>query len=357
MQRLTVLRAAAALTALGLVGGAPVLAPGDASAAERSRTGVRIGLLAPGSVPTGAYARLKGRVADGRRGKVQLQRRVEGVWRPVARQRLSRRSAFSFRQWFPVAGATTYRVVLLRGGGKSPRRTVAAVPPGHDVSYPQCGAPLPVGSTFGVVGVDGGKPYDVNPCLTDQIGWALATGRLSYYVNTANPGPRLSSYWPLGQRSPKRCSRGAPDSRGCAYDYGWNAAEDSFARAVAAAAAAGAPAVTRSAWWLDVETMNTWESLEYGHTAKYLANDTAVLEGMRDYLRSRGVRTVGVYSTSHQWERITGGASLGRAPVWYAGVGSATTAAKRCTRAHAFTGGRVRMAQFARDGFDANHRC
>lgn len=232
-----------------------------------------------------------------------------------------------------------------------------AVLPGHDVSYPQCGAALPVGSRFGVVGVDGGKPYDANPCLVEQIGWALGAGRPGYYVNTANPGPRLSSYWPIGQRTPKRCTRSAPDSSGCAYDYGWNAAADSFARAVSAAAAAGAPAVTRSTWWLDVETGNTWESLEYGETPKYLANDTAVLEGMRAYLRSRGVRSVGVYSTLHQWERITGGATLGRAPVWYAGVGSATSAAKRCTRAYSFTGGRVRMTQFARDGFDADHRC
>ena len=45
-------------------------------------------------------------------------------------------------------------------------------------------------------------------------------------------------------------------------------------------------------------------------------------------LHKRGVRVVGVYSTAHQWERITGGASLDRAPVWYAGVGSAAIGAQ-----------------------------
>ena len=35
----------------------------------------------------------------------------------------------------------------------------------------------------------------------------------------------------------------------------------------------------RSVWWLDVETHNTWESLEYGETTKFLRNDTAVLPG------------------------------------------------------------------------------
>lgn len=57
------------------------------------------------------------------------------------------------------------------------------------------------------------------------------------------------------------------------------AAKDAFLRARAAARAAGAPDVRRSVWWLDVETHNTWESLEYGETTKFLRNDTAVLPG------------------------------------------------------------------------------
>ena len=358
MQRQSVLRAASALASLGVAFAAPMLAPPEAAAAERSGASTSITLTPSRTVPTGARLRLEGRVSPQRPGRVvQLQRRVAGEWQGVARDRLSRRSKFAFRQSFPVAGASRFRVVLRRGSGVSPKRTYRAVAPGFDVSYPQCGGALPVGATFAVVGVDGGRPYDANPCLAEQIGWALQAGRPAYYVNTANPGPKMSSYWPLGQRSPRTCSRKAPDSRGCAYDYGWNAAENSFARAVAAATAAGAPPVTDSTWWLDVETSNTWESLEYGETARYFANDTAVLEGMRAHLRSRGVRVVGVYSTLHQWGRITGGATLGEAPVWYAGLGTATTAAKRCSRAYSFTGGPVRLTQFARDGFDADHRC
>ena len=67
------------------------------------------------------------------------------------------------------------------------------------------------------------------------------------------------------------------------------------------------------------------------------------------------MRTVGVYSTAHQWARITGSARWAAAPVWYAGVGSPTDALTRC--AQSFTGGRVRMAQYAAGGFDADHRC
>ena len=50
--------------------------------------------------------------------------------------------------------------------------------------------------------------------------------------------------------------------------------------------------------------------------------------------------------------------SLGSAPVWYAGVGSRTQAARRCRPAYSFTGGRVRMTQFlAGSGLDGDLRC
>jgi hypothetical protein len=228
---------------------------------------------------------------------------------------------------------------------------------GNDVSYPQCGAPLPSGHDFGIVGVDGGKPFDANPCLADQIVWARTAGRPVYYLNTANPGPKLSSFWPIGQRSPQLCTRSRPNSAGCAFDYGWNAAKDSLARARAAAASVGAPDVTRTTWWLDVEMHNTWESLEFGDKPMFLRNDTAVLRGMTALLERRGVGTVGVYSTVHQWQQITGGASLDRAPVWYAGVGSAQSARTHCTRSWSFTGGPVRLSQFLRNGYDADLRC
>jgi hypothetical protein len=228
---------------------------------------------------------------------------------------------------------------------------------GNDVSYPQCGATLPTASDFGIVGVDGGKPFDANPCLAEQIAWARTLGRPAYYLNTANPGPRLSSHWPLGQRRPQVCTRSHSDSAGCAFDYGWNAAKDSLRRVRTAAASVSAPDVTRTTWWLDVEMHNTWESLEYAERPKYLRNDTAVLRGMTALLHRRGVHTVGVYSTAHQWQRITGGASLDRAPVWYAGVGALRSARQHCARSWSFTGGRVRLSQFLRNGFDTDLRC
>jgi hypothetical protein len=236
-----------------------------------------------------------------------------------------------------------------------------ATPTGYDVSYPQCATALPSRPKFGVVGVDGGRVLKPNPCLTKLITWARTATEPapSYYVNTGNPGPRVSSYWPNGQQEPKVCADSYPanDSQECAYDYGWNAAADSFGRAAAAAATAGAPDPSTATWWLDVETGNSWESLQYGSSPTYLANDTAALQGMADQLRARGVSTVGAYSTTSQWTQITGGASLGSIPVWYAGVGTLAQAQSRCSSAYSFTGGSVTLTQYASGGFDADWRC
>ena len=154
-----------------------------------------------------------------------------------------------------------------------------------------------------------------------------------------------------------RRQRPANDSQACAYDYGWNAAADSFSRAAAAAATAGAPDPSTATWWLDVETGNSWESLQYGSSPTYVGNDTAALQGMVDQLRAHGVSTVGAYSTALQWTQITGGASLGGIPVWYAGVGTQAQAQARCSSVYSFTGGSVSLTQYTSGGFDADWRC
>lgn len=267
------------------------------------------------------------------------------------------------------AAALTLLIGMLAGAAPAVARAApdrdkapkAAVATGYDVSYPQCGTALPAQPTFGIVGVDGGRVLKPNPCLTALVTWARTAvdPAPAYYVNTANPGPRVSAYWPAGQASPRPCATSYPanDSTDCAYDYGWNAASDAFGRAVVAAAQAGAPDPASGTWWLDVETGNSWETLQYGLTSAYAENDTAALQGMVDHLRSHGVQTVGAYSTSSQWTQITGGATLGGLPVWYAGVGSLATAQSRCAPASSFTGGPVVLAQWASGGYDADWVC
>lgn len=238
--------------------------------------------------------------------------------------------------------------------------------PGHDISHPQCGGGLPEGSRFGIVGLNQGRPFTTNPCLADQYRWA--TGRPAapaIYVNTANPAPRSDFYWPRsGSREPVLCrDAGSTTDAGCAYNYGWQAAEGSMR--VARTLGKG---VLGHTWWLDVETMNTWNG-------DGVAN-TAVLQGMYDHLRAHGVGTVGLYSTGYQWKKITGGYTAGTAPrylaawkgvikpdfplhdapLWVATGKGGKDVSSRCGTS--FTGGPTTMVQFiGKDGFDTNVTC
>lgn len=233
-----------------------------------------------------------------------------------------------------------------------------ARPVGYDVSYPQCGGPLPVNAAFGIVGVNGGRVYSPNPCLgagdqASQLAWAGPDAEL--YANTGNPGPRLSRYWPIGQSTPRSCTAEHPDSRACAYDYGWNAAADSYAGALAAYISLGwadADAThipVDSRWWLDVEAANSWR--------RDTALNVAALQGAVDYLESMDVASVGFYSAPRMWRTIAGRTdAFADHPSWVAGASTLHGAIRVC-RGEGFTGGPIELAQYFSDGFDANHRC
>jgi hypothetical protein len=232
---------------------------------------------------------------------------------------------------------------------------------GYDISYPQCNGTFPSGGAFGVVGVNGGLPYSANPCLgtgdgPSELSWAGMNAQL--YANTADPGPALSSHWPNGQSSPKQCNTATnpgSDSPECHYDYGWNAAADSYQDAVNAYVALGwaANGATRTPvanqWWLDVETANSWTP-----TATLNVQE---LQGEADYLASVGAAGVGFYSSSSDWQTITAGTTAFAAdPSWVAGASSLSDAQSRCSGT-GFTGGAVGLVQFPSGGFDGDYRC
>jgi len=223
------------------------------------------------------------------------------------------------------------------GGGGSPS------PTGYDVSYPQCGTALPTGQTFGIVGVNSGIVFSPNPCLSTEYAWAVKSTmspRVSFYANTADPGP-TSPHWPTGQA-------GCPSdtlTTGCSYDYGWNAAADSFQDAVAASTPAAAQAAP---WWLDVESANSWQN-----TPSY---NIADLQGAVAYLQSVGVSTVGIYTNGSSWSSITGNSTaFARYPSWVPGARSLRGAESNCTAS--ITGGMVTDAQYPLNGYDADYRC
>jgi hypothetical protein len=256
-----------------------------------------------------------------------------------------------------TAGAAAARDPIIREA-----KVVPKAPIGYDISYPQCGGAYPTNVAFGIVGVTRGIVFSANPCLgadgTDasQLAWGGPNAEL--YMNTGNPGPELSSHWPIGQTSPRECATAAnpnPDTADCAYDYGWNAAADAYATAVRAYVSLGwaepdatsTPVANR--WWLDVETANSWRT--------DVSLNVAALQGAADYLKAAGAASVGFYSVGPMWQEITGGTSAFAAyPSWVAGAITLRGARANCSDP-AFTGGWVDVTQYFAKGFDADYRC
>jgi hypothetical protein len=235
-------------------------------------------------------------------------------------------------------------------------------PVGYDISYPQCGGPFPTNPAFGIVGVNRGIVFSPNPCLgagngPSELAWAGGV-QAQLYANTGNPGPQISTHWPNGQTFPRECDTAASpgaDTADCAYDYGWNAAANSYQTAVLAyislgLAPAGATSTpTPNAWWLDVETGNSWR--------EDVSLNVAALQGAVAYLESAGAASIGFYSTQYQWNQITGGTLVfADHPSWVAGATTARQARNNCGGS-AFTGGAITLAQYFAKGFDADLRC
>src|SRR5712691_9255677 len=127
-------------------------------------------------------------------------------------------------------GAAASATAAPGGNGNPPNRSA---PRGYDISWPQCGAAYPASPAFGIVGVNKGIVFSPNPCLASEVTWAGGS-KAQLYANTGNPGPALSTHWPKGQTSPRFCDPANADTADCAFDYGYNAAADSYADAVAA---------------------------------------------------------------------------------------------------------------------------
>jgi len=234
--------------------------------------------------------------------------------------------------------------------------------PGLDVSWPQCGEELPDSFAFAIVGVNAGRVYSTNPCLgageePSLLAWAGPGADL--YLNTANPGPEVSRFWPNASGAPRECNtdgRPGADTVDCAYVYGWNAAADAYQAALDAFKSLGwaEPTATRvpgeRTWWLDVETENSWR-LDW-------SLNVASLQGAVDFLESMEVSEVGFYSTPLLWWRVTGGSdAFADRPAWHAGAADQADALSRCTSEEAFTGGELRMVQWVENGLDHNVAC
>lgn len=247
---------------------------------------------------------------------------------------------------------------------------------GYDISYPQCGRSLPTDQYFGIVGVNGGTAATTNSCLATQLVWANKSKfgsnqpKTQLYVNTANPGEVIDQIttWPTSNNdktgystasiNPYGSCTGANDLP-CSWQYGWNRSVEAYLdRFVPAAQTAGiGQSASAYTWWLDVETMNTWQS---GSTDA-LARNTAALEGFAKYYQQAGGK-VGLYSTGVQWSQITGNtlgatSNLNGLANWRPSGTSLANAKSNCNVAPLTPGGYISLTQYVQKNLDYNHSC
>jgi hypothetical protein len=214
---------------------------------------------------------------------------------------------------------------------------------GNDISFPQCGVASQAGA-FNIVGVNGGYPFvHYNPCLADEY---RRSPLAALYINTG--------YHPLytqvdGQHTTPECViksgaiQGSPEQK-----TAWAVGCSEASRSMAYAAAQGV--ANPSSWWLDVETENSWSSMD-------LSLNQYTIQGIVDTLHRNSPAAVGIYSTGYQWRKIVGNLPVtGVRANWVAtGSPSAEVAHGRCGTG--FSGAPVWLVQYLQGGFDTNYVC
>jgi hypothetical protein len=149
----------------------------------------------------------------------------------------------------------------------------------------------------------------------------------------------------------------------CSWLYGWNRALDAAQNRFAPAAikAGVSPVTSDYVWWLDVETMNTWQS----GSEEALKRNVATLEGMVSYFNSQGVvkEKIGLYSTAYQWGVITGShidpftSNLNGLANWRPSGSSLKNAKNNCRVAPFTAGGYISLTQYVVKNLDHNYSC
>jgi hypothetical protein len=216
---------------------------------------------------------------------------------------------------------------------------------GYDYSYVQCGKSAPK-AAFGIVGVNAGYPFTYyNSCLSTEFAAAAKTSNAALYVNTGYD----PSYTAVdGRHSTQDCvNRSAAISGTTAQKAAWAVGCSEAQRDQAYAASQSATSPT--AWWLDVETANSWSTSD-------LSLNVYSLRGLIETLRAATSAPLGVYSTDYQWGVITGGY---QAPVdadWVATGATTLRRARTFCAGTGFTGAAIWLVQYVAT-YDHDYVC
>ena len=217
--------------------------------------------------------------------------------------------------------------------------------------------PLPQGvswrssRTFGIIGVDHGRPFDSNPgnpCLADQYS---RTPNPALYVNTGYDPSYTDTSHTLADCTTKSGSVSGSDAQKAAWAVGCSEAEKDFAYVTS-------QGITNTGgWWLDVETANSWCS-PTGPNCTDLTLNQYSIQGLIDTLIAGNASAVGIYSNKRMWSIIVGANPVhGQTADWYAsGTNTAQAAAPFCASSNSFTGDPVKLAQYV-NGIDYDYAC
>lgn len=161
---------------------------------------------------------------------------------------------------------------------------------GYDEGSGQCGATPPT-ANFAIVNAAGGRPFSANSCLASELS-AAGTDQVSFYFNTGYAGAYGRDVTTVC--SSAASSKGYSGKLAQAYAIGCSEASYAISRTTGLGAA----------WWLDVETANSWSSSNKAY-------NVVTIQGAIDEAHTlTGGGPVGVYSSSSAWQVITGGGTV-----------------------------------------------
>ncbi len=216
---------------------------------------------------------------------------------------------------------------------------------------------------FGIINLDGGRPFTDNPYLAAQIS-RFRERSLDFYVNTefhegrARDRQKNDPNFVVRNTNPNFTER-----QRLAYNYGYNAGKYDAKKA-------NGLGIYVKRIWLDIETANSWDKncikVDGDDCPENRLSAQGQVDGFRENYDQKDV-IFGFYSAvtekRNMFREIFGDTLeehwMTESPAWWRPGGMVDTfeeALPRCQEA-SFTGGELVYVQFVKDGLDQNIAC
>ena len=192
-----------------------------------------------------------------------------------------------------------------------------------------------------------------NPCLASEYRHAASPG---LYVNTGyDPSYTDTNHTTASCKSQSLALTVGTDAQKAAWAVGCSEAQGDYGYTTSQGI------TSAQAWWLDVETINSWCS-PTGPNCTDLSLNQYTIQGLIDTFTNIGAVPVGIYSNNYSWTTIMGTPNFhptGATMDWYASpTTTAQTAKAYCNNIYSFSGAPVTIVQFQPDpSTDRDYAC